>query len=222
MSDHRAFKDQLYDQFARVGRAISSPHRLELLELLSQGERSVDDLAREAGLTIANTSQHLQALRRAHLVRVRRDGLHAYYSLASDDVLRLCHALRALAAHQFADIDRLLTTYMGTRDELEAIDMATLRRRLSEDDVVVLDVRPEAEHRAGHIPGARSIPVADLAQRLDELPRNRDIIAYCRGPYCVFADEAVAVLRDRGFHAARLSEGFPEWRLAGLPIEVSR
>jgi rhodanese-related sulfurtransferase/predicted transcriptional regulator len=220
MNNHRLFKDRLYEQFARIGKAISSPHRFELLELLAQGERSVDDLAREAGLSFANASQHLQALRRAQLVEVRREGLYAFYRLASDDVIRLCHTMRSLAEQQFAEIDRLVATFMADRDSLEAIDVETLRRRLSEDDLIVLDVRPEEEHRAGHIPGAWSIPVDELEDRLEEVPRDRDVVAYCRGPYCVFADEAVALLQGHGFHATRLSVGLPEWRLAGLPVDV--
>lgn len=221
MSDHRAFKDYLYEQFARVGKAISNPHRLELLELLAQGERTVEELAQQSALSVANASQHLQALRRAQLVQVRREGLHAFYRLTSDEVIRLCHAMRALATQQFAEIDRLVATYLGARDDLDAVDAETLLRRLTDGDVVVLDVRPEVEHRAGHIAGARSIPVEDLEQHLGELPRDREVIAYCRGPYCVFADEAVSLLRERGFRAARLTDGFPEWRLAGLPVEVT-
>jgi rhodanese-related sulfurtransferase/DNA-binding HxlR family transcriptional regulator len=221
VSEHREFKDYLYEQFARVGKAISNPHRLELLELLAQGERTVDELAEQGALSVANASQHLQALRRAHLVQVRREGLHAYYRLTSDEVIRLCHAMRALASQQFAEIDRLVSTYLGARDSLDAVDAKTLLRRLNDGDIVVLDVRPEEEHRAGHIAGARSIPVEHLERRLGELPRDRDVIAYCRGPYCVFADEAVSLLRERGFRAARFADGFPEWRLAGLPVEVS-
>lgn len=220
MDSHRFFKDRLYEQFARIGKAISNPHRFELLELLAQGERSVEDLAREAGLSLANASQHLQALRRAQLVEVRREGLFAVYRLASDDVTRLCHTMRALAEQQFAEIDRLVATFMSDRDSLEAIDVETLQRRLSDDDLILLDVRPEEEHRAGHIPGAWSIPVDVLAERLDEVPRDRDVVAYCRGPYCVFADEAVALLQGRGYRAARLKDGLPEWRLAGLPVDI--
>ena len=220
MNSHRLFKDQLYEQFARIGKAISSPHRVELLELLAQGDRTVEALAQESALSVANASQHLQALRRAQLVQVRREGLYAYYRLASDDVIRLCQILRTLAEQQFAEMDRLVATYLGNRDGLEAIDAESLRRRLGEDDLILLDVRPEEEHRAGHIPGAWSIPVDDLERRIEELPRGRDVVAYCRGPYCVFADEAVALLRGRGFRATRLDVGLPEWRLAGLPVDA--
>jgi len=220
VSSHRLFKDQLYEQFARIGKAISNPHRVELLELLAQGERTVEVLATESALSVANASQHLQALRRAQLVQVRREGLYAYYRLASDDVIRLCQTLRTLAEQQFAEIDRLVAAYLGDRDGLEAIDTETLLSRLEEGDLTLLDVRPVEEHRAGHIPGAWSIPVDDLERRVEELPRGRDVVAYCRGPYCVFADEAVALLRNRGFRAARLDVGLPEWRLAGLPVET--
>jgi rhodanese-related sulfurtransferase len=222
MSDHRAFKDQLYEQFARIGKAISNPHRLELLDLLAQGERTVEDLAREANLSIANASQHLQALRRANLVDVRRDGLYAIYRLPDDRVHRLAQVLRELAEARFAEIDRLVSTYLSGRAGLEAIDAQTLQRRIQEDDVLVLDVRPVAEFNAGHIPGAVSVPVAELAQRLDELPRNRDVIAYCRGPYCVFSDDAVALLRARGFQAARLETGLPDWRISGYPVVTTK
>jgi rhodanese-related sulfurtransferase/DNA-binding transcriptional ArsR family regulator len=222
MNDHRLFKDQLYDQFARIGKAISNPHRLELLELLAQGERSVDDLAREAALPIANASQHLQALRRAQLVEVRRDGPYAIYRLADDRVYRLCQVLRELAEAQFADIDRLIHTFLSDRQHLEAIDAPTLLRRVQDDDVVVLDVRPESEYQAGHIPGARSIPVDELAGRLGELPPDKEVIAYCRGPYCLFSDEAVTVLRAHGIPAVRLATGLPDWRLAGYPVVIEQ
>lgn len=218
MNDHRHFKNQLYDQFTRIGKAIANPHRLELLDLLAQGERSVDDLAREAALPIANTSQHLQALRRAQLVDVRRDGPFSMYRLANDRVYQLFQTLRELAEAQFADIDRLISSYLADRTALEAIDAPTLLRRIQHDDVVVLDVRPESEYRAGHIPGARSIPVNDLAGRLGELPPGKDVVAYCRGPYCLFSDEAVTVLRAHGIPAARLTTGLPDWRLAGYPV----
>jgi rhodanese-related sulfurtransferase len=218
-SSHRPFKDQLYDQFARVGKAVANPHRLELLDLLAQGERRVEDLAREAALPIAHASQHLQALRRAHLVEVRRVGTSIYYRLADDRVFRLWQVIRELGEARLSEIDRLTQTYLADRTTLEAIDAATLLERLRTDDVIVLDVRPDAEFRAGHLPGARSIPVAELAERLHELSPDRQIVAYCRGPYCVFADEAVALLRARGYRAARLAEGLPDWRAAGLPVE---
>jgi rhodanese-related sulfurtransferase/predicted transcriptional regulator len=217
-SDHRAFKNQLYEQFARLGKAVANPHRLELIDLLAQGERRVEDLAREANLPIANASQHLQALRRARLVEARRAGTSIYYRLADVRVFRLWQAIRDLGEARLAEVDQLVRAYRRDRSQLEAVDAATLLRRLAEDDVIVLDVRPPDEYRAGHIPGARSIPVGELATRLHELPADREIVAYCRGPYCVLADEAVALLRARGYRAARLEEGLPDWRAAGLPV----
>lgn len=222
MNDHRAFKDLLYDEFARVGKAVANPHRLELLDLLAQGERTVESLAKEASLPIANASQHLQALRRAALVEVRRDGPYAYYRLADDRVFQLWRAIRELGELRLAEVDRLVDAYLGNRSDLEAIDSETLARRLQDDDVVVLDVRPAEEYKAGHIPGARSIPIGDLAQRLQELPKGSEIIAYCRGPYCVFSDEAVVLLNDHGYRARRLDVGLPDWRSNGLPVETAR
>jgi rhodanese-related sulfurtransferase len=221
MNDHRAFKDLLYEQFARVGKAVANPHRLELLDLLAQGERSVDDLAQQAALPIANTSQHLQALRRAALVEVRREGPYAYYRLADDRVLRLWQAIRAVGETRLAEVDRLVATYLSDRNALESIDAAALLDRMRNDDVVVLDVRPVEEFDAGHIPGARSIPIADLELRIQELPQDREIIAYCRGPYCVFSDEAVVLLHAQGYRARRLEDGLPDWRSAGLPVETT-
>ena len=221
MNNHREFKDLLYDQFARVGKAVANPHRLELLDLLAQGERSVDDLAQQAALPIANASQHLQALRRAALVEVRREGPYAFYRLADDRVLRLWQAIRAVGETRLAEVDRLVATYLADRNALESIDAAALLDRMRNDDVVMLDVRPVEEFDAGHIPGARSIPIADLEQRLQELPQDREIIAYCRGPYCVFSDEAVVLLHARGYRARRLEDGLPDWRSSGLPVETT-
>ncbi len=214
----RAFKDQLYAQFARLGKALASPGRLELLDLLAQGERPVEALAREAALSVANASAHLKVLHQAHLVESRREGLRVYYRLADPAVYRLWSALRHVGERQLAEIDRLVTTYLRERETLEAVTRDELRRRLAEGTAAVLDVRPALEYRQGHIAGARSIPVDELATRLDELDPAREIVAYCRGPYCVFADEAVALLRDRGYAATRYEEGYPEWAAAGLPI----
>jgi len=219
MNDHREFKDLLYEQFARVGKAVANPHRLELLDLLAQGERTVEDLAQHSALSVANASQHLQALRRASLVEVRRDGPYAYYRLANDRVFRLWQAIRDLGEERLAEVDRLVATFFGNRGGLEPIDAATLLLRIKRDDVVVIDVRPVKEYQAGHIPGARSIPVEDLERRLNELPSGREVIAYCRGAYCVFSDEAVALLRAKGFRANRLAIGLPDWRSSGLPVE---
>jgi rhodanese-related sulfurtransferase len=218
----RQFKDALYEQFARVGRALANPHRLELLDLLAQGERTVEDLARESGLSIANASQHLQTLRAAQLVGVRRDGLYAYYRLADLSIFVLWQALRAVGETRLAEIDQLVRSYLHDRGTLAAMSADQLRQQLTTENLVVLDVRPGSEYRAGHIAGARSIPIDELAARLDELPRDRAIVAYCRGPYCVFADEATALLRAHGFNAHRLEVGLPEWRAAGHPVAIDR
>jgi DNA-binding transcriptional ArsR family regulator len=220
-TDHRPFKDALYDQFARIGKAMANPHRLEFLDLLAQGERRVEELAREAALPIANASQHLQVLRQARLVEARRAGTSIYYRLADETVFRLWQSLRELGEARLAEINQLAATYLQDRTGLEAIDAATLLGRMHDDDVVVLDVRPIEEYRAGHIAGAWSIPIDELEDRLKELPVDASVIAYCRGPYCVFSDEAVTLLRVSGYQAARLTEGLPDWRAAGFPVESS-
>ena len=217
--DHRSFKNSLFGEFARIGKALANAHRLEILDLLAQREWSVEDLAHEAGLSVANASQHLQILRAAQLVTVRREGLFAYYQLADESVYRLWQALRDLGEARLAEIDRIVDAFLGNRDELQPIDALTLLRRLQDQDVTVLDVRPPAEFQAGHLPGARSIPIDELEARLAEVPVDREIIAYCRGPYCVFADEAVELLNARGFRARRFTHGFPDWQVAGLPVE---
>jgi rhodanese-related sulfurtransferase/DNA-binding transcriptional ArsR family regulator len=216
----REFKDQLFEQFARIGKSVAHGHRLEILELLAQAPRTVEDLAREAGLSVANASQHLQVLRRCNLVSVKRNGLYAYYALASEDVLTLCRVLRRLGEKHLAEVQRLVDAYLTSRQRLEPISCEELLRRIREKTVWVLDVRPRQEYEAGHIAGARSIPLAELKARLKEIPRSKQIVAYCRGPYCVFADEAVAVLSSRGYRAVRLREGFPEWKSRHLPAEA--
>lgn len=218
--DHRAFKDRLYAQFARVGKALGSPYRIELLELLAQGERTVDSLAGEIGVPIANVSQHLQALRQAALVETRKDGQFVHYRLADPAVADLCRALRTVSERRLADLDRLVRDHFGDRAAAEPVSMPELLKRAKTGDVVILDTRPPNEYEAGHIAGAISIPIADLRRRLKELPKNREYVAYCRGPYCVYADQAVEVLQAKGRKARRLAEGFPEWRAAGLPVEV--
>ena len=218
---HREFKDSLYDQFARVAKAVANPHRLELIDLLAQGERRVDDLARESGLSIANASQHLQTLRQGGLVVSRRDGTAIFYRLADEQVVRLWQAIRAVGEARLAELDVLTRMYLHDRAELDAIDATTLRRRIEDGDVVVLDVRPVQEYRSAHIAGARSIPITELANRLQEVPCDLEVVAYCRGPYCLFSDEAVVLLRERGYQARRLDVGLPDWQLAGLPIETS-
>jgi rhodanese-related sulfurtransferase len=215
---HRDFKDQLYAQFARVGKALASPQRLELLDVLAQGERTVEDLAREASLSIANASQHLRHLRQAHLVESRKDGLYVYYRLADPSVFALWRALRAVGESQLAEIDRLVETYLRHPEHLEPISRDELYRRLVDGDALLLDVRPALEYRQGHIAGARSIPLDELRHHLQELDSAREVVAYCRGPYCLFADEAVALLRAHGVAARRYAEGYPEWAAAGLPV----
>jgi rhodanese-related sulfurtransferase/DNA-binding transcriptional ArsR family regulator len=220
MNDHRLFKDKLFEQFARVGKALANPHRLEILDLLAQGERTVEDLAREAGMSVANTSRHLQELRAARLVEVRREGLYGYYRLADERVFAAWRAIRDLGEARLAEIDRLVGSYLTDRDSLEAVCAEELLAKMREEGVEVLDVRPEDEYRAGHIPGARSVPVERMEAYLEEIPRDREVVAYCRGPYCVFSDEAVALLMSRGYRVRRLREGLPDWRAAGLPVEI--
>jgi rhodanese-related sulfurtransferase len=220
LSAHREFKDRLYGQFARIGKALASPHRLELLELLAQGERTVDSLATEMGLSLANTSQHLQALRQAGLVESRKDGLFVSYRLSDPTVFDLCAAIRKVAERQLADLERLVREHFGDRSEAEVVEMNELLKRARSKRVVVLDTRPSSEYVAGHIPGAISVPVDDLQRRLRHFPKGKEYVAYCRGPYCVYADRAVELLRSNGRKARRLREGFPEWRAAGLPVEV--
>lgn len=215
---HREFKDRLYGQLARLGKALASPHRLEMLELLAQGERTVDSLATEVGLTLANASQHLQALRQAALVESRKDGLFVFYRLADPHVFELSKVMRSVAEQRLAELDRLVQEHFGNRADAEAVPMAELLKRFRSKQVVILDTRPANEYLAGHIPGAISIPVDDLQRRLKELARGKDYVAYCRGPYCIYADRAVEILRASGRRARRLADGFPEWRSAGFPV----
>jgi rhodanese-related sulfurtransferase len=217
---HRAFKDRLYGQFARLGKALGNPYRLELLDLLAQSERTVESLVGETGATLANISQHLQILRNAGLVTARKDGLFVHYRIADPAVSTLCAALRTVAEKQDAELDRILREHFGDRDDPEPVDMTELLRRARAGDVIVVDARPANEYAAGHIPGALSIPIEDLKQRLQRLPKSKPYVAYCRGPYCVYADQAVAQLRATGRRAKRLAVGLPEWRSAGLPVEV--
>ncbi len=217
MGDQRA-KADLYEQFARLGKAMASPRRLELIDLLAQGERSVEDLAGAAGLGVTSCSAHLQVLHNARLVVTRRQGTRIYYSLASDDVARLYGEMREVASRLLAEVEPARRAYLG--DDVEVIGREELLRRAAAREVTVVDVRPAAEYAAGHIPGAISIPIEELAQRLAELPPEIEVAAYCRGPYCVFAHEAVRVLRAAGRGARRLADGMPEWRLAGLPVSA--
>jgi rhodanese-related sulfurtransferase/DNA-binding transcriptional ArsR family regulator len=217
--EKRAFKNRLYEQFARIGKALSSSHRLELLEVLAQGEHSVEALAQETGMPVANASQHLQVLRAAQLVEVRREGVYIYYRLADERVFSLWQAMREVGEARIAEIERIVQTYLHERTRLQPISAEELHQRLVEGDVILLDVRPPEEYQASHLPGALSMPVSDLEVRLSELPREKEIVAYCRGPYCVFADEAVAILQSNGYQARRLEQGLPDWRALGLQVE---
>jgi rhodanese-related sulfurtransferase/predicted transcriptional regulator len=216
----RQFKAALFEQFARVGRAVASPVRLHIVEILAQAERTVDEIAREIGAGVANASQHLQQLRRARLVETRRAGTRIYYRLADERVVRLWQVLRELGEARYAEVEQVVRTFLRERESMETVDARELRRLIRAGEVIVLDVRPAAEFVAGHIPTARSIPVDELKRRLRELPRNRRIVAYCRGPYCVFSDDAVELLTRRGYRAARLTVGLPEWKLSGWPVET--
>jgi rhodanese-related sulfurtransferase len=216
----RAAKDALYDGFAEVARALSSGRRAEIVDLLAQSERSVEEIAIEIGQSVANTSHHLRALSRAGLVLTRREGTRIYYALSSERVAELWSAMRDVAGEQVAGLDRLAAAYLGDRESIEEIDRDELARRLKAGELIVLDVRPPAEFAAGHIAGSRSVPVAELHRHLRALPKDVDVVAYCRGPYCVYADEAVRELVRKGFRARRLIDGFPEWQRAGLPVAV--
>lgn len=213
-----SLKSSLYGQLARVAQALASPGRLQILEYVAQGERSVDVLARMGGLSVANTSKHLQALRQAGLVTARKEGLRVYYLLAGDDVAALVAALRAVAEHRVAEVERLVKLWLAHRDELEPLPAAELLERARKGLVTVLDVRPTEEYAAGHIPGALNVPVARLEEYLSRLPKRKEVVAYCRGPYCLMSFDAVELLRQRGWRARRLENGFPEWRAAGLPV----
>lgn len=215
---HRAFKDPLYAHFARIGHAAASPKRIELLDLLAQGEKTVETLAEQTATPVKNTSAHLRVLREARLVETRREGTYVLYRLADDDVLRFLRALQTLARRRLAEVEQMTTYYLTSRDELAPVTLEELRRLAKEGAVTVLDVRPREEYDAGHIPGALSIPVADLEGRLGELPKRKEVIAYCRGPYCVYSVEAVELLRRRGYRARRTDDGLPDWRAAGRPV----
>jgi rhodanese-related sulfurtransferase len=216
----RAAKDSLFDAFAETARALASGRRAEIVDVLAQGERSVEELAGEVGQSLANTSHHLRTLARAGLVSTRREGTRIYYRLASDGVAWLWAALRDVAVDHVAGIDRLADAYLGDRTELRTVDRRELAGLVETGAVIVLDVRPPAEYAAGHIPGARSVPPDEVQRHLGALPLDAEIVAYCRGPYCVYADEAVRELSRHGFRARRLEDGFPEWRRAGLPVAV--
>lgn len=218
MSAH-TFKSEIFAQFARVGKAVSSPNRLELLEFIAQGERSVEQLASMAGMSIANTSQHLRLLKSAGLVVARKAGQHVYYRMAGDAVVKLLAGLRSVAEAHIAEVEKLANEYLAHRDTLEPVPFGELLQRAKVGLVTVLDVRPAEEYAAGHLPGAINIPLPDLARRLHELPLAREIVAYCRGPYCLLSFDAVELLRAQGHKARRMKDGYPEWKSAGLPVE---
>jgi rhodanese-related sulfurtransferase len=216
----RRFKDAIYEQFARIGSAVGSPRRLELLDLLCQGPRTVEALARQAGQSLANTSHHLQVLRAARLVEAEKEGLFVTYRLAGREVCTFFQALRGLAESRLAEIERITRTFLEERGALEPVARDLLLERVRGGEVTVLDVRPREEFEAGHIPGAMSVPLEELERRLSELPQEREIVAYCRGPYCVMSIEAVALLKERGFTAVRMEDGVLEWRAHDWPIEM--
>lgn len=216
----RQFKSTVFEHLARVGKALSSPKRLELLDVLAQGPRTVEVLAGQTALTVANASQHLRALHAARLVDTEKRGLYVTYRIADDEVTAFLRAMRTLAENRLADIERVTREFLTARTGMEKVDREALLRRVREGRVTVLDVRPTEEFKAGHIPGAVSIPLAELKRRLKHLPRNREIVAYCRGPYCVLAIQAVELLRQEGFRAIRLEDGVPDWRARGFKVAV--
>ena len=219
MSSDEIAKQRLYQAIARVAAALGSGGRLQLLEFVAQGERSVDALAAMTGLSVANTSKHLQALRQAGLVSARKEGVRVYYVLAGNDVSLLMASLRGVAEHRAADVEKLLQDWLAHREKLDPVSALDVMKRARAGLVTVLDVRPEDEYAAGHVPGAINVPIEKLEGYLSKLPKRKEVIAYCRGPYCLMSFEAVEKLRRRGFKAKRLENGYPEWRAAGLPVE---
>ncbi|HMF83853.1 MAG TPA: metalloregulator ArsR/SmtB family transcription factor [Acidimicrobiia bacterium] len=216
----RAAKDALFEAVASVGKALASGRRAEIVDLLAQGERSVEDIAAELDQSVANTSHHLRRLAGAGLVRTRREGTRVFYGLAGEQVGQLWAVMRGVAADHVAEVDRLARAYLGRRDGFEPISRDELARRLRTGEVTVIDVRPASEYEAGHVEGAQSLPIGELEHRLDSVPLGNELVAYCRGPYCVFADDAVRLLRRKGFNVRRLEDGFPEWKRAGFPVAV--
>ncbi len=215
----KSVKSLLFTEFAQVSKALGSGNRLELLEFLAQGERSVEALAKLSGLSVANTSRHLQVLRQAGLVLTRKEGLYVFYSVAGAGVIRLLAALQEVAQHNVAEVTRLVDTFLTSKDSLEPVSVSELVERMHQGLVTIIDVRPPEEYTAGHLPGAINVPLTDLENHLSELPPEREIVAYCRGPFCVLSFEAVAQLRKNGRKARRLETGFPEWKVGGLPVE---
>ncbi len=219
-SPGRQFKDAIYEQFSRIGKAVSSPKRLELLDLICQGEKTVETLSKETGLTVANTSQHLQTLKAARLIKAEKEGLYVKYRLADEMVCEFFRSMRVLAEHRLAEVDIIKRRFLAGKEGMEPVNRDDLLKRVIEGGVTVLDVRPSEEYRAGHIPGALSVPLDHLKEILVKLPADREIVAYCRGPYCVLAVQAVEVLRENGFNAIRLEESVQDWRAMGLTVEI--
>jgi rhodanese-related sulfurtransferase/DNA-binding MarR family transcriptional regulator len=218
----RRFKDAVYEQFSRIGKAVSSPKRLELLDLLCQGERTVEALAGETGMSLANASQHLQVLRAARLVETEKEGVFVHYRLADEEVCAFFRSMRLLAESRLAEVERIRRRFLGSWGGMEPVNRDDLLMRVRTGAVTVLDVRPSEEYEAGHIPGALSVPLEDLERKLSDLPPDQEIVAYCRGPYCVLAVQAVEILRKRGFHAIRLEDGVQDWRARGFPVAVGQ
>ena len=219
--EKRTFKNKVYQQLANIVKAMSNPHRLEILELLAQGEFSVAEIAGETEISVANASQHLQVLKQAQLVETRREGNRVYYRLAGLSVYKAWKALRDLGIERIAEIERLMQQFRESRQSLETLSSDQLAEKMKQEDITIVDVRPQQEFDEGHIAGALNIPVEDLSEKVDELPKDQEVVAYCRGPFCVFADDAVELLRQKGFNAKRLDEGYPEWMLEQLPVEQS-
>jgi rhodanese-related sulfurtransferase len=219
--DKREFKDKIYGELAQITKAMANPHRLEIIELLAQGEYSVEQISIQTSLSIANASQHLQVLKTAQLVDVTRQGNFILYRLANTNVFKTWKALRDLGLERIASVEKIIKDFRHSKFKLESVSIEGLVAKLKSEKITILDVRPEAEYKKGHIEKAISIPVSELRSRLKELPKKNQIVAYCRGPFCVYADEAVALLTKAGYKAIRLEEGFPDWRLQDLPVEVS-
>ena len=219
-TEGREVKDGLYEQFARIGKTVANPKRIELLDLLCQGERSVEGLAQATRMGVTNTSAHLKVLREARLVDTRKEGTWVFYRLADEAVCDFFLSLRDLASDRLAEVEQITRDYFEARDQFDPVGRSELLARADDGDVIVLDVRPGEEYEAGHIPGAISVPLDELEQRLASLPKDAEIVAYCRGPYCVLAPQAIELLLSHGFQARRLVEGLPEWRQAGLPVAV--
>lgn len=217
----RQFKDKVYSELARVTKSLSNPHRLEIVELLAQGQFSVEEIAEQTNLPVANASQHLQVLKLAQMVEISRQGNFIFYRLSNDNVFKAWRALRELGVERISSVERVVKDFRKTKFDFETVTIDELIDKIDSGKVTILDVRPESEYKQGHIANAVSIPINELSKRLKELPKRNQIVAYCRGPFCVYADEAVALLTREGYKATRLEEGFPDWKMKDLPIEVS-